>query len=131
MTEKAEGIGLNSMKLSILSKTWIFDLDGTLLKHNGYKIDGKDTLLPGAKEYLNALPEEDVILILTSRTEEYREETLLFLKENGIRYDEILFNIPYGERIVVNDKKPSGLVTAVAFNLERDQFELPEIIREG
>lgn len=119
------------MKMSTLSKTWVFDLDGTLLKHNGYKIDGKDTLLPGAKEYLDALPEGDVILILTSRTEEYREETLSFLKENRIRYDEILFNIPYGERIVVNDKKPSGLHTAVAFNLERDQFELPEIIREG
>ena len=119
------------MKLSTLPKTWILDLDGTLLKHNGYKIDGKDTLLPGAKEYLDALPKEDRILILTSRTEEYREETLRFLKENEIRYDEILFHIPYGERIVVNDKKPSGLLTAVAFNLERDRFALPEIIREG
>lgn len=122
---------METMKLSTLSKTWIFDLDGTLLKHNGYKIDGKDTLLPGAKEYLDALPEEDRILILTSRTEEYREDTLRFLKENGIRYDEIIFNIPYGERIIVNDKKPSGLLTAVAMNLERDRFELPEIIREG
>ncbi len=119
------------MKLSTLSKTWIFDLDGTLLKHNGYKIDGRDTLLPGAKEYLDALPNEDVILILTSRTEEYRQETLSFLQENGIRYNEILFNMPYGERIVVNDKKPSGLYTAVAINMERDRFEGPEIIREG
>ena len=119
------------MKMSTLSKTWIFDLDGTLLKHNGYKTDGKDTLLPGAKAYLDALPKEDRILILTSRTDEYREDTLCFLKENAIRYDEILFNIPYGERIVVNDKKPSGLMTAIAINLERDCFELPEILREG
>ena len=131
MMEKKRSKMKQQMKMSTLSKTWVFDLDGTLLKHNGYKIDGKDTLLPGAKEYLDALPEGDVVLILTSRTEEYREETLLFLKENGIRYDEILFNIPYGERIVVNDKKPSGLATAVAFNLGRDQFELPEIVREG
>ena len=35
--------------LSTLPKTWIFDLDGTILKHNGYKIDGEDTLLPGVK----------------------------------------------------------------------------------
>ena len=121
----------NKMILSTLSKTWIFDLDGTLVKHNGYKIDGKDTILPGAKEYLDTLPKEDRILILTSRTEEYREDTLRFLEENGIRYDDIIFNIPYGERIVVNDKKPSGLHTAVAMNLERDRFELPEVIREG
>ena len=30
----------------------IFDLDGTLVKHNGYKLDGMDTLLEGVKEYL-------------------------------------------------------------------------------
>ena len=32
-----------TMTLSTLSKTWIFDLDGTIVKHNGYKIDGYDT----------------------------------------------------------------------------------------
>lgn len=116
--------------LSTLPKTWIFDLDGTLLKHNGYKTDGTDTVLPGAKEYLEQIPTEDKIVIFTSRTEEYREMTLSFLKEQQIRYDEIIFNMPMGERIVVNDRKPSGLDMAVAFNLDRDVFELPEIIRE-
>lgn len=116
--------------MSTLPKTWIFDLDGTLLKHNGYKIDGKDTVLPGAKEYLDRLPAEDKILLCTSRTDEYKEMTLAFLKEHQIRYDEILFNLPMGERIVVNDRKPSGLDMAVAMNLERNVFELPEIRRE-
>lgn len=37
--------------LSPLPKTWILDLDGTLVKHNGYKLDGHDTLLPGAREF--------------------------------------------------------------------------------
>ena len=37
--------------LSTLAKTWIFDLDGTLVKHNGYKSDGQDTLLKGVSEY--------------------------------------------------------------------------------
>ena len=116
--------------LSTLPKTWIFDLDGTVLKHNGYKIDGKDTLLSGAKEYIDSIPKEDYILILTSRTDEYREMTLSFLKENDIRYDEIIFNIPMGERIVVNDRKPSGIDMAVAINTKRDFFSLPEIKRE-
>ena len=112
-----------SLTLSTLPKTWIFDLDGTLLKHNGYKIDGMDTLLPGAKEYIDSIPVEDYILILTSRTDEYKEMTLKFLKDNGIRYDEILFNMPYGERIIVNDRKPSGIDMSVAINLDRDRFE--------
>lgn len=118
------------MILSTLPKTWIFDLDGTLLKHNGYKLDGKDTVLPGAKEYLTGLPDGDRVVILTSRTKEYREETLCFLRENGIRYDEILFGMPMGERILVNDRKPSGLDMAVAVNLDRDVFALPGVLRE-
>lgn len=116
--------------LSTLSKTWIFDLDGTIVKHNGYKLDGKDTILDGAKEYLLNIPKEDKIVIFTSRTDEYKGMTLKFLSENAIRYDEILFNMPLGERIVVNDRKPSGIDMAVAINLDRDVFEMPKIVCE-
>ena len=107
--------------LSPLPKTWILDLDGTLVKHNGYKLDGHDTLLPGAKEFLANIRPEDMVVILTSRTEEYRQLTLAFLKEQDIRYDHIILNAPYGERIVVNDKKPSGLRMAMAVDTERDR----------
>ena len=34
--------------LSTLPKTWIFDLDGTIVRHNGYKLDG----------FLYSLPEQ-------------------------------------------------------------------------
>lgn len=115
--------------LSTLPKTWIFDLDGTILKHNGYKLDGAATLLEGAKAYLDEIPAEDKIVIFTSRTEEYRRQTLDFLQQQGIRCDEILFGMPMGERIVVNDRKPSGLEMAVALNIDRDKFVLPEVIR--
>lgn len=120
----------HSLILSTLPKTWIFDLDGTLLKHNGYKTDGEDTLLVGAKEYLDGLPEGDKVVILTSRTESCREETLRFLDCHEIRFDQILFDMPMGERILVNDRKPSGLDMAVALNLDRDKFVLPVVIRE-
>ena len=116
--------------MSTLPKTWIFDLDGTLVKHNGYKTDGHDTLLPGVKEYVENIPAEDKILILTSRTDEYKDLTLEFLEQNGIRYDEILFNMPMGERIVVNDRKPSGIDMAVAVNLERDKPIFLEVERK-
>lgn len=119
------------MILSTLPKTWIFDLDGTLLKHNGYKADGTDTLLAGAKDYLDGIPEEDKIVILTSRTERYRQMTLDFLERHKIRYDEILFQMPMGERIIINDRKPSGLDMAIAMNMDRDKFEMPEIQRMG
>lgn len=120
----------NKLTLSTLAKTWLFDLDGTIVKHNGYKLDGHDTLLKGVKEYIDALPADDQIIILTSRTDEYKQMTLDFLKAQGIRYDEILFNMPYGERIVVNDRKPSGLDMSVAINIDRDKPVLPEIERK-
>ena len=119
-----------TLVLSTLPKTWIFDLDGTLVKHNGYKIDGHDTLLSGAKEYVEGIPGEDKIIILTSRMDEYKDMTLNFLHESGIRYDEIMFNMPMGERIVVNDRKPvSGIDMAVAVNLDRDAGGYPEVER--
>lgn len=118
------------MVLSTLPKTWIFDLDGTLVRHNGYLADEKDSLLDGVREYWKQIPPEDKIIILTSRTTAYREETLKFLEENQIRYDMILFDMPVGERIIVNDRKPSGLDMAVALNMDRDVFSLPGIIRE-
>lgn len=120
----------DTLVLSTLPKTWVFDLDGTLLKHNGYKTDGIDTILPGALEYLASIPAEDKIVIFTSRTDEYKQMTLDFLADNGIRYDEILFNMPMGERIIVNDRKPSGLNMSIAININRDEAVFPRIIRE-
>ena len=64
------------LTLSTLAKTWIFDLDGTICIHNGYKMDGKDTLLEGVREYFDTIPDEDKVIIFTSRTEEYRKETV-------------------------------------------------------
>ena len=110
----------SELVLSTLGHTWILDLDGTIVKHNGYKIDGEDSFLLGAKEFLSSIPEKDMIVFLTSRTDEYRKDTEKFLKKNDIRYDHIIFNAPYGERILINDDKPSRLKMGMAINKERD-----------
>lgn len=113
----------HKLTVSPLGHTWILDLDGTLVKHNGYKLDGRDTFLDGALAFLNSIPKEDMIVFVTSRKEEHREMTESFLRDNAVRFDHIIFNAPYGERILINDRKPSGLDTAIAVNLERDRFE--------
>ena len=117
--------------LSDLGHTWILDLDGTVVKHNGYLIDGEDTLLDGAKTFLDGIPQKDMILFITSRKEEFRDVTERFLQENSIRYDHIIFEAPYGERILINDDKPGGLKTSVAICGKRDQWcgiEVHEVI---
>lgn len=112
---------MNKLILSTLGHTWILDLDGTIVKHNGYLIDGEDTLLPGVEDFLKRIPLHDMIIFVTSRKEEYREVTERFLLEQGIRYDHIIFGAPYGERILVNDDKPSGLKMGVSINVLRNQ----------
>ena len=110
------------IKLSTLGKTWIFDIDGTIVKHNGYKIDNKDTLLDGAKEFFKNISKDDMVILITARKVEEKEKTEQFLRDNKIRYDYIIFDAPKGERIVINDEKPDGLKTAIAINTKRDVF---------
>ena len=109
--------------LSTLPHTWIFDIDGTLVKHNGYLTAEGDSLLEGAAEFLASIPEKDMIILVTARPSEYREVTEKFLAENKIRYDHIIFDAPVGERILVNDNKPGGLVTAYAIERTRDKWD--------
>ncbi len=111
---------METLRLSNLAKTWLIDLDGTIVKHNGYK-EGGDELLEGVKEFFERIPKEDVVIILTSRESKYMDETIRFLEKNDIRFDHIIFDLPYGERILINGMKKSGMLTAYAINKERDE----------
>lgn len=109
------------IEMTTLPKTWILDLDGTIVKHNGYKLDGMDSLLPGARDFLCQIKEEDMVIFVTSRKKEHQENTENFLRKEGIRFDHIIYEAPYGERILVNDSKPSKRIMAYAFTPNRDE----------
>lgn len=114
------------LEFSSLAKTWILDIDGTLVKHNGYKIDGYDTLLDGVSDFFKALPPSDKVVLLTARKKEYIPALKHFLAKNNIRYDVLLSDMPMGERILVNDRKPSGLDMSFAINKKRDDTFIVE-----
>ena len=109
----------NKLTLSPLAHTWIFDVDGTVCVHNGYK-NGGDVLLDGVKELFAQIPPEDMIVFITSRKVEEKENLEAFLTENGLRFDHIIYDAPMGERILINDDKPSGLPMAFAVRKKRD-----------
>lgn len=115
------------LKLSPLGHTWFLDLDGTIVQHNGHKTHGKDILLPETEHFFKELPPEDKVVFTTSRTLEEKEQTEAFLKEHKIPFHDIVYGLPFGERILINDKKPSGLITAYALNTQRDDFPLIEV----
>lgn len=111
---------LQELKISNLAHTWIIDVDGTICVHNGYK-NGGDKILDGVKEFFTQIPDNDMILILTSRPSLEKENLIKFMNENGLRYNQIIFDVPMGERILINDDKPSGLKTAYAIAKKRDE----------
>ncbi len=114
-----------------MPKTWILDLDGTLLVHDGPYIRGKDEFLPGARDFLESIPRRDMIIFLTARSDYEKPHTMRFLEENKVRYDHIIFNAGEGERIMINDMKPDGLVTAYAVNTVRDRLCRTEFVTDS
>ena len=110
---------MNEISLSPLPHTWLIDIDGTVLRHNGHKIEG-DHILPGVKEFWASIPPDDAIVLMSARSASFEFETLLFFRQNGLRYTHAIFDLPMGERILINDTKPSGLRTAIAYSPARD-----------
>ena len=124
--------------METLNKTWFVDIDGTFLKHNSnIGLDDlvkeedshlKEIPIPKSIKFLRDLPKGDKIIITTARESRHREHTIKTLKHFKVRYDDILFNLPSGPRILINDIKPPGVVnnanpiiTAYAVNVNRDE----------
>lgn len=128
-----------------LYKTYFIDLDGTILKfQDQFKLDAAverggesykdETLLPGAREFLDSIDENDCVVITTARTSDYIGHTVKALEFLGVRYDKIIFSITSGPRIVVNDTKEPGIVnnklelnTAYGLNVKRDSGDFSKL----
>ena len=109
------------IELSNLGHSWFIDIDGTIFKHNSHLDETNDLLLDSVIEFFQSIPKDDLVVLITARKEEHRERTVESLKKYNIKYDEIIFDAPTGERILINDKKPSGLITAKSINIKRDE----------
>jgi len=107
------------IKLSALPHTWLIDIDGTIFEHNGH-LSGEDKILPGVKQFWESIPASDVIILMTARSREVADLTESALQHYGLRFNQIIYGLPPGERILVNDRKPSGLNCALALAVTRD-----------
>lgn len=119
---------MKKLMVSKLPKTWLIDIDGVVFKHNNYLKSGGDVLNDNIKELFRQIPANDIIVFLTSRSEKYRKKTIAALSKNDLRFNHIIFDLPKGERIVINDIKPKGLKTAISINTKRDLFEKIQVV---
>jgi ribonucleotide monophosphatase NagD (HAD superfamily) len=89
-------------------KTYVFDIDGVILKNCGKygEKNWANTFEPIAENVrvLKRLSDEGhEIIFMTSRTEEFLAEFRQFLVEQGIRCKTIVSGCHHGKRIIIND----------------------------
>lgn len=87
-------------------------------------IDPQSDILPGVVEQFRAWASNGYKIILTTgRFSSLRDLTHLQIQEAGLFYDELVMGLPRGERVIIDDIKPSAPndKTASAINIPRDQ----------
>ena len=107
------------------AKTLFLDIDGTLVEHKNPSITSlpshKMNVLDGTIDKLLEWNKKGYTIILTTgRRESNREITIKQLQEAGIFYDQLIMGVGRGPRVVVNDIKPDGMLTAYSVNLVRN-----------
>jgi hypothetical protein len=113
-------------KFDNLPKTIICDIDGCIFKHMGNLCNmhlEESVLLNGVKEKFDEWDKKAYrIVLLTGRRESMREITEKQLRKNGLFWDVLVMGATRGERVLINDLKPSlDVPTASAVNLIRDE----------
>lgn len=105
-------------------RTWLIDIDGCIFVHRDdgpvSQWYGQQALLPGVAQKLARLEAQgDRIILVTGRPESIRALTVAQLQHFGVIYHQLVMDATGGERILVNDAKPSGSACR-AIELERN-----------
>lgn len=109
-----------------MAKTIFIDIDGTILKHHGegglneiYKKPA--ILLDGVVEKFEQWKYNECRIILTtarpSSMKQITEEQLLY---HNLFWDDMIMGLPRGERLVINDTKDDGTITAIGVPVARN-----------
>ena len=60
-------------------------------------------------------------MLTTARPEGCRAATEYQLRSEGLFWDQLVMGLPVGPRVVINDIKPNGTLTARAINVKRNE----------
>lgn len=96
------------------------DLDGTLVIHNYDPEHIDEKLIKKTVEFLDE-HKDAYIVLTTSRSLENVQKAIEYLYNEGIHFDDMIYDLPTGKRILVNDHKKGSEDKAFAINLERDR----------
>lgn len=109
-------------------KTYFLDLDGICFSHMGNQFqkvitgDIEQELLPGVSEFFQKASEQGANIILTTgRPESYREFTEKQLLKHGLWWTQLVMNLKNWKRVLINDTKSDGSISAFSHSLPRDE----------
>ena len=107
-------------------KTYVFDIDGVLLKNYG-KYGTKNwsnTFEPiedNMRTLKNISDEGHQIIFMTSRPEEYLGQFKTYLQSKDIKYKEIITGCFHGQRVIINDfANTNPWPSCTAISIKRD-----------
>lgn len=115
--------------------TYFVDIDGVLFE-NGSKHflptwgKSKPILenIKVIKELYNSSTCE--IILTTSRTNEFKVDTVNQLEEYGIKYHNIIFGLQHNKRVIINDfSSTNKYPSCIAINIERNSADLKKFIK--
>lgn len=114
--------------------TLFIDIDGCIVKNSGQffsPVWGETAGIPENVDYINQLFDSGKthIVLSTSRSRTFADVTRKQLNEIGLRYHDIIFDLPHAKRILINDFSSSNpYPSAIAINLNRDSQRLPDLL---
>ena len=115
--------------------TLFIDVDGTLVQNSSQFFTPTWGETAGLRRNIDAVNElfasdKVRIVLTTSRQKSAAGVTTLQLDRLGIRYHDILYELPHAKRVVVNDYSRSNTYrSADAINLARDSDELDMMLK--
>ncbi|HYO09165.1 MAG TPA: hypothetical protein VER17_09350 [Tepidisphaeraceae bacterium] len=115
--------------------TIFIDLDGTLVQNSAEHFDPIWGTTAGIRENIDAVnalyhSNKVRIVITTTRSEAFREQTVGQLEREGIKYHDLMLGLSHGKRVIVNDFAPTNPYRSCdAINIPRNSPTLATLIR--
>jgi aminoglycoside phosphotransferase (APT) family kinase protein len=109
----------------VMIGTVFCDIDGVVVDHEDVpSYDQPLRVLPGSIDKLQSWADQGYLIVLMTAREAGHETSLRrALADARIPYHRLVMGLPSGPRYLINDRKPSALLTsqALAFEVERNQ----------
>ena len=105
-------------------KSIFCDIDGVLIQHEAkpsYKLENT-ILLENVLTKLREWKKSSKIILTTARSNKYKYKLEEIFKKLKVPYDDLICGLPSGQRILINDIKPSMpfVMQAISINLDRN-----------